>query len=95
MTEPIVIALITSGFGAVAALGGSIAAAITARMSKRVREVHDSTVNSHGPDLRKDIDKALMGIGEVKTLVTQSLVAGTQTRAALDAHIQHHHPPKE
>ncbi|XVV02754.1 DUF2746 domain-containing protein [Actinosynnema sp. CA-248983] len=67
MSDPIVVALITSGFGFL-----GIVAGLLKRQDKKLSEVKEHTAearkqvqNSHSTNLRDDLDKVIAGLGQV------------------------------
>lgn len=51
-------------------------------LKKQVKEVHDSTVNSHGPDMREQLD----GIGDKISVLVQAVAA---LAGSDDRHMSH------
>lgn len=76
MPTEVAVALVTT-------LGGIIVVLIQTQrtMRRQVAEVHESTVNSHGTDLRHDVDRAL-GQGD-RTLEHLTTMQSTQARILL------------
>lgn len=71
LAEPVLVAFITSGFGLVGVLAGYIVPALL-KQNKAMKIVQadsaaarEQVQNSHGTNLRDDLDKALAGIAMV------------------------------